>query len=103
VVVAERLYDAIAQLTLKSAVSSHRADITILQCAKALAALAGRLEVEPADILEAATLALGHRLPYDPFVSGPQLDAIELRHQLEEILEIEIDPKKKRTTLMASL
>ena len=103
VAVPERLYGAIAQLTLKSEVPSHRADITILECAKAIAALEGRTQVQPADILEAATLALGHRLPYDPFVSGPQLDAVELRHQLEEILDVEIDVKKKRMTLAATL
>lgn len=102
VTVAQALYEAIAQLTLKSDVPSHRADITILQCAKALAALEGRTQVEPEDILEAATLALGHRLPYDPFVTGPQLDAVALRRQLEEVLEVEIDPKKKRTTLTTS-
>lgn len=100
--VPEPLYGAIAQLTLKSNVPSHRADIAIVNCAKALAALEGRTEVEPADILEAATLALGHRLPYDPFVTGPQLDALTLRRQLEEILEIQIDPKKKRTILTTS-
>jgi Mg-chelatase subunit ChlI len=96
VVVPERLYEAIAHLTLRSEVPSHRADITILQCAKTLAALDGRTQVVPVDILEAATLALGHRLPYDPFVAGPQLDTVALRHQLEEILETEIDPKKKQ-------
>jgi Mg-chelatase subunit ChlI len=92
----ERLYDAIAELTLKSEVPSHRADITILQCAKALAALAGRISVDAADVLEAATLALGHRLPYDPFVAGPQLDPSLLRRQLEDILDTQIELKKKR-------
>ncbi|MGQ9600756.1 MAG: ATP-binding protein [Anaerolineae bacterium] len=100
--VSDPLYGAIAQLTLKSSVPSHRADIAILHCAKALAALEGRTQVEPADILEAATLALGHRLPYDPFVTGPQLDVLTLQRQLEEILGIEIDPKKKRRILTTS-
>lgn len=90
-------YGAIAQLTLKSEVSSHRADITTLQCAKAIAALDGRSEVEAPDILESATLALGHRMPYDPFIAGPQLDTLTLRRQLEEYLEMQIDLKKKPT------
>jgi Mg-chelatase subunit ChlI len=95
VVVPERLYTAVARLTARSKVSSHRADITILQCAKAMAALEGRQVVEPSDILEAATLALGHRLPYDPFVAERQLDTYTLRRQLEDILEETVEVKKK--------
>jgi Mg-chelatase subunit ChlI len=95
VTVPERFYGAIAQLTAKSEVPSHRADITILQCAKTMAALEERTEVETNDILEAATLALGHRLPYDPFVGSHDVDTHAMRHQLEEILEVQIDLKKK--------
>ncbi len=98
--VPERLYAAIAQLTQRAKVPSHRADITILQCAKALAALEGREEAAPADVLEAATLALGHRVPYDPFVAGPQLDTYTLRRQLEDILEEALDVKKKPMGVM---
>jgi Mg-chelatase subunit ChlI len=100
--VPERLYGAIAQLTRKTEVSSHRADITILQCAKAMAALDGRTVVDVKDILEAATLALGHRVPYDPFVAGPQLDVSTLRRQLEDILEVQIEVKKKPTGMMGN-
>lgn len=95
VVVPERLYLAVARLTARSQVHSHRADITIIQCAKAMAALEGRRSVEPSDILAAATLALGHRLPYDPFVAERQLDTYTLRRQLEDILEETIEVKKK--------
>jgi hypothetical protein len=52
--------------------------------------------VEPSDVLEAATLALGHRMPYDPFVSGPQLDALALQRELEGFLEMESSEKKKQ-------
>ncbi len=93
--VPEQFYGAIAQLTIKSEVPSHRADITILQCAKAMAALDGRTEAEASDVLEAAALALGHRLPYEPFVSGPQLDPLALRRELEGFLEMESFEKKK--------
>ena len=91
----EPLYGAIAQLTFKSEVPSHRADITILQCAKTMAAMEGRTRVEARDILEAAKMALGHRLPFDPFVSGPKLDTQDIRRHLEGILQMEIDVKKK--------
>lgn len=96
--VSNRFYEAIASLTLKSDVPSHRADLAIFQCARALAALGGRTDVETIDVLEAATLALGHRLPYDPFVAGPNLDPNLLKRYLEDILEEPI-PKKK-TALM---
>jgi magnesium chelatase subunit D len=83
--VAERLYEAVASLVLKMGVESHRADITILECAKAMAAFNGRTYVNASDMLEAATLALGHRLPHDPF-TPVELDTRELQRHLEEIL-----------------
>lgn len=48
----------------------------------------------PADIWEAATLALGHRLPHDPFVAGPYLDPMAIKHELEDFLEISLELKK---------
>jgi Mg-chelatase subunit ChlI len=103
VILAERFYEAIAHLTLKSEIASHRADITMLQCAKALAALEGRAEVAPADIWEAATLALGHRLPHDPFVVGPSLDPTAIKHELEDFLEISLESKKKAIRMTKAL
>ncbi len=67
VVVEPGHYRTIARLVTGAGVQSHRADITVLQCAKAVAALDGRPAVEPDDLLEAAALALGHRVPLDPF------------------------------------
>jgi Mg-chelatase subunit ChlI len=97
----ERLYGAIAQLVIKFDVASHRADITILHCSRAIAALDGRARVGSADVLRAATLALGHRVPYDPFVSGPQLDEGLLRRQLEDVLGEWIEEKKTGVTSQA--
>jgi Mg-chelatase subunit ChlI len=93
--VKESFYEAIARLAIKCGVPSHRADITMLQCAKALAALDGRTEISPGDIWEAATLALGHRLPHDPFATGPALDPLGIKRELEDILEVSIELKKK--------
>ena len=90
----DRLYTAVARLVVQAGVSSHRADVTIVECAKALAGLAGRTEVEPADILVAADLALGHRLPFDPFAPPPRLEPQDLRRMLEEALEVEVAEKK---------
>ena len=96
--VPEHIYRAVSRLTLKFEVESHRADITMVQCAKALAALDGRTEVEAYDIWQASTLTLGHRLPHDPFVAGPALDPMALRRNLEDMLETPIDLKKKTLT-----
>ena len=92
--VAPGLYRAIARLVTGSSVSSHRADVTILQCAKALAALAGRTDVEPDDLLAAAGLALGHRVAVDPFEPSTGIDERLLRRVLDDALEAESTQKK---------
>jgi Mg-chelatase subunit ChlI len=87
------LYPALAGLTVKAGVSSHRADVTVLECAKAAAALAGRREVAVEDVVEAASLALGHRLPVDPFAPPPTLEPHLVRRLLDEALEVERSKK----------
>ena len=72
--VPDDLYAGIAGLGLRLGATSHRADITVLQCAKALAALAGRECVELADVVDAGELALGHRLPRRSVRSGARAD-----------------------------
>ena len=90
----DALYAAVGQLVVRSGVDSHRADITIVECAKAIAALAERDEAGAEDVLAAAELALGHRLTTDPFAPAPQVEPQQLRRVLEEALEIEVTPKK---------
>ena len=92
--VAPDLYRGIARLVTGAGVASHRADVTILQCAKALAALAGHDDVEPGDLLDAAGLALGHRIPVDPFEPSSGLDDRLLRRILEDALDAETSEKK---------
>jgi len=92
--VPDTLYGAVGQVVVRSGVESHRADITIVECAKAIAALAAREEVTPDDVLDAATLALGHRLAVDPFSPAPQVEPQVLRRLLDEALEVEVTPKK---------
>jgi len=91
--VPDHLYGAVARLAVKAGVASHRADVTIVECAKATAALAGRRRVEPEDVVEAAGLALGHRLPVDPFAPPPTLDSQLVRRLLEEALDAELAKK----------
>ena len=57
----------------------HRADIFMLKVAQTLAAYRGREEVSPADVREAATLVLPHRLRRQPF-SESEMD----ENRLEE-------------------
>ena len=92
--VPEPLYEAIAGMVLRVGAASHRADVTVLQCAKALAALAGRETVEPGDIVDAGELALGHRLQLDPFAPASELTRLELERALEDVLSIGVDEKK---------
>ena len=91
--VPDHFYPAVGQLTVKAGVSSHRADVSIVECAKAAAALAGRSEVEVEDIVEAASLALGHRLPVDPFAPPPSLEPAMVRRLLDEALDLERSKK----------
>jgi Mg-chelatase subunit ChlI len=91
---ADELYAAVGQLVVRSGVESHRADITIVECAKALAALDGRGVAGSDDVLAAAALALGHRLAVDPFAPAPKVEPQQLRRILEDALEAEVTPKK---------
>ena len=96
VVVLDTLYEAIAQLVVRSGVVSHRADVTILECAKALAVLAGRTEVIAADVLDAARLALGHRVPTDPFDANAGIDDRLLRRILDDVLEVDVEEENRK-------
>jgi len=92
----DELYTAVARLVVRLGVASHRADVTILECAKGLAALSGRTEIGEDDVLAAAALALGHRLPHDPFEPYTSVDERELQRTLEDVLEREANEKKAR-------
>jgi len=89
------LYAAVAHVVVSAGVASHRADVTIVEAAKAQAALDGRVEVEQDDVLAAAALALGHRLAADPFAPPPEVDEKVLRRLLEDALDAEVSPAKK--------
>ena len=94
VTVPSELYPAIARLVTGAGVTSHRADVTVLQCAKALCALEERTDVGSVDLLAAARLALGHRVAVDPFEPGHALDDRLLRHILDDALDAESTEKK---------
>jgi Mg-chelatase subunit ChlI len=92
--VPEGLYAGIAQVVNRAGVTSHRADVAILQCAKASAALDGRRAVDRDDVHAGAALALGHRVPVDPFDAQPGLDDRLLRRIVDEVLDEDAAEKK---------
>jgi Mg-chelatase subunit ChlI len=92
--VSDGIYRAIAELVVRSGVSSHRADVTILEGAKAQAALDGRRSVSADDVFSVATLALPHRLAADPFDAHSGIDERILRRVLDEVLDATADAKK---------
>ena len=63
----EPLFDTVARVCTALQVDGHRADITMLKTARALAALEGRTEAGMEELRRAAELALPHRLRRAPF------------------------------------
>ena len=66
----EALFDTVARVCTALQVDGHRADITMLKTARALAALDGRQEAAEGDLRKAAELALPHRLRRAPIEQG---------------------------------
>ena len=81
----EDLY-TIANLTANFQVDGHRADIVILKASLAHAAFEGRREITPADIVQAAELALPHRLKRQPF-QETDIERGELEDRVAQIVE----------------
>ena len=77
VTLAEGLLILISELCCSQNVTSLRADLVMNKAARALAALKGRMNVEPEDLSEAALLVLPHRRRSRPF-EAPGLDEDEL-------------------------
>ena len=92
-------YETIAELVVTLGVASHRADITVLECAKASAALDAREETTLADVADAGALALDHRRAVEPFSEDPPLQASELHDMLEDLVERPRTQKKTHATL----
>jgi hypothetical protein len=50
--------------------------------------------VKPADVVDAGELALGHRLPVDPFAPTPTITRNDVERALDDILHLGIEEKK---------
>jgi Mg-chelatase subunit ChlI len=102
-----RLWELAARLSLSYGVEGHRSDLTMIKAAQAICALQGRPTVTPPDLLQAAELALTHRLKNQDLLS-PSLDSRTLEQLLEALnaeeeasapAPIGGDLKKKTSTL----
>jgi Mg-chelatase subunit ChlI len=76
----------IASLTSSFQVDGHRSDIVILKAALAHAAFEGRRQITQRDVLQAAELALPHRLKRQPF-QETELAQERLEERLAEVVE----------------
>lgn len=67
---ADQLLEWTAKVGIRLEVDGHRADITLMKTAMALAALEGRTCVLADDMVEAASLVMPHRMRRRPFEDG---------------------------------
>ncbi|NVM52815.1 MAG: ATP-binding protein [Candidatus Helarchaeota archaeon] len=94
--VPQKLLVAIVKVCMNLQVETHRGEITILRCAKAIAALSGRREVNRADVERAALLALMHRVG-KPGLTKPEDVMKQIQSALEKAMN-EIDAEGTEET-----
>ncbi len=82
--ISDELLELISGVCIELGIHSHRADITVVRTAKALAAYNGREEVILEDVKEAMELALPHRLRRKPF-EQPKLDKEKLEDTINKL------------------
>ena len=83
--VPEFVMKIIAKLCLALGVGTHRGDITVMRCARAIAAYEGRTHITDEDIIRAARLALTHRIKQ--FSQSSEEVGIKIREQYEKVIE----------------
>lgn len=88
-----------AQMVSQALCAGHRAEIYLLEAAKALAALAGRSYVLPKDVEEAAQFVLPHRMrkPPEPKEMKPEENEQESQEQDEDDSENNDDEAQDNT------
>lgn len=86
-----------AQMVSQALCAGHRAEIYLLEAAKALAALAGRSYVLPKDVEEAAQFVLPHRMRKPPEPQEPEENEQESQEQDEDDSENNDDEAQDNT------
>lgn len=84
----------IVNICIRLGVDGHRGDITMMKTASAIAALAGRVEVNEEDIREAARLVLTHRMRKTPF-DDPETDEKRIEDAIDESIGKENEPTEQ--------
>ena len=86
-----------AQMVSQALCAGHRAEIYLLEAAKALAALAGRAYVLPKDVEEAAQFVLPHRMRKPPEPQEPEASEQDSSEQDEDEFENNDDEAQNNT------
>ena len=86
-----------AQMVSQALCAGHRAEIYLLEAAKALAALAGRSYVLPKDVEEAAQFVLPHRMRKPPEPQEPEASEQDSSEQDEDESENNDDEAQDNT------
>lgn len=86
-----------AQMVSQALCAGHRAEIYLLEAAKALAALAGRAYVLPKDVEEAAQFVLPHRMRKPPEPQEPEASEQDSSEQDEDESENNDDEAQNNT------
>jgi magnesium chelatase subunit I len=81
----DQLLEWTAKVGIRLGVDGHRADITLMKTAMALAAWEGRTRVQPEDMVEAAMLVMPHRMRKRPFEDG-EIHAEKMGQLLDELM-----------------
>jgi len=93
----QRIWEMAARLSLSYGVEGHRSDLTMIKAAQAIGAFRGRAEVTPPDLLEAAELALAHRLKNQD-LNQPRLEPGQIQKFLEDLETAEEGPATAPTS-----
>ncbi len=93
----QRIWEMAARLSLSYGVEGHRSDLTMIKAAQAIAAFRGRAEVTPPDLLEAAELALPHRLKNQD-LNQPRLEPGQIQEFLKDLDAAQEDPAAAPTS-----
>lgn len=93
------ILEKIISITSSLGVKTHRADIVMEKTACVIAALDSRTEVCTEDILEAARLALPHRLQQSPFEKSSSIERESLENILNRVGSEQIDPLVRKEDL----
>ena len=83
VIESPQILEQIVTITSSFGIRTHRADIVMEKTAAAIAALDGRRELERQDVVEAALLALPHRMRQKPFEKDTPLDSQQIENALD--------------------